>query len=129
VPFLDCQVLLTKPYLIKTDQAGIRLAGELNRLLAGQKVKAVIPSNPPVATPNTVSAVPAQVKLEEVKNNIGKIVTVSGKVFSSRDIGSMVLVNLSAAYPNQLLTVALKEKPRLSRSDYEQECNGRRCGD
>jgi hypothetical protein len=35
-------------------------------------------------------------------------VSVKGKVYSSKDIGSMVLVNLGAAYPNQLLTVALK---------------------
>ncbi|MCD8739098.1 S1/P1 nuclease [Mucilaginibacter roseus] len=92
----------------RIDQAGIRLAGELNRLLAGQKIKAALPA---VAQP-TVAAAPAAVKLEEVKNSIGKTVTVSGKVFSSRDIGSMTLVNLGAAYPNQLLTVALKGKAK-----------------
>jgi len=96
----------------RIDQAGIRLAGELNRLLAGQKVKAVIPVNSSVASPTTDPVVPAPVKLEEVKNHIGKTVSVSGKVFSSRDIGSMVLVNLGAAYPNQLLTVALKGKAK-----------------
>lgn len=96
----------------RIDQAGIRLAGELNRLLAGQKVKAGILANSSVVSPTTDTAVPALVKLEEVKNNIGKTVTVSGKVFSSRDIGSMVLVNLGAAYPNQLLTVALKGKAK-----------------
>ena len=59
------------------------------------------------------------VKLEEVKNSTGKTVTVSGKVFSSRDIGSMVLVNLGAAYPNQLLTVALKGKAKELGSQLE----------
>lgn len=96
----------------RIDQAGIRLAGELNKLLAGQKIKA---SDITATTPATVhvntptSANTAIIKLEEVKNNIGKTVTVSGKVYSSRDIGSMVLVNLGAAYPNQLLTLALKD--------------------
>lgn len=93
----------------RIDQAGIRLAGELNRVLAGQKLQTV--AGPGTVTiVNTPSPAPTvlAVKLEEVKNNIGKTVTVSGKVFSSRDIGSMVLVNLGAAYPNQLLTLALK---------------------
>lgn len=94
----------------RIDQAGIRLAGELNRLLAGQKVKVVtvtLTPPEPVESSTAASTIPV-VKLEEVKSNIGKTLTVSGKVFSSRDIGSMVLVNLGAAYPNQLLTVALK---------------------
>lgn len=100
----------------RIDQAGIRLAGELNRVLAGQKAKPASSSiNQPVeATTNhtntSATAAPATtlVKLEDIKNYTGKTVTVSGKVFSSRDIGSMVLVNLGAAYPNQLLTLALK---------------------
>ena len=42
----------------------------------------------------------------------GKTVSVQGKVYSSKDIGSMVLVNLGAAYPNQLLTIVLKGKAK-----------------
>jgi hypothetical protein len=97
----------------RIDQAGIRLAGELNRLLAGQKVKNVpAPVVTPAAAANTVATPSAIVKLEEIKNSIGKTVTVTGKVFSSRDIGSMILMNLGAAYPNQLLTIALKGKAK-----------------
>lgn len=95
----------------RIDQAGIRLAGELNRVLSGQKVKpASTAVNQPVAASGAAAPAPAaaSIKLDEVKNYIGKTVTISGKVFSSRDIGSMVLVNLGAAYPNQLLTLALK---------------------
>ncbi|MDT3401300.1 S1/P1 nuclease [Mucilaginibacter terrae] len=94
----------------RIDQAGIRLAGELNRLLAGLKVKTVTVPLPQPEAGNSASAattIPV-IKLEEVKNYTGKTVTVSGKVFSSKDIGSMVLVNLGAAFPNQLLTLALK---------------------
>ena len=88
----------------RIDQAGIRLAGELNRVLAGQKIT-VVKATAPATQAVTGTTV---VKLEEVKNYTGKNVTVSGKAFSSRDIGSMVLVNLGAAYPNQMLTLALK---------------------
>lgn len=93
---------------LRIDQAGIRLAGELNKLFNDTKVKInkveLLPS-PPI--PNT-SAQYQKIRLEDVKNNIGNNVTVTGKVFSSKDIKSMVLVNLGAAYPKQLLTVVLK---------------------
>jgi hypothetical protein len=105
----------------RIDQAGIRLAGELNRLLAGQKVKVVtvnLTQPEPVESSTAASTIPV-VRLEEVKNSIGKTVTVSGKVFSSRDIGSMVLVNLGAAYPNQLLTLALKGEAKSSATQLE----------
>jgi len=100
----------------RIDQAGIRLAGELNRVLAGQKVtpvKATAPAIPAAATGTII------VKLEEVKNYMSKTVTVSGKAFSSRDIGSMVLVNLGSAYPNQLLTLALKGEAKAWGSSIE----------
>lgn len=50
---------------------------------------------------------------------MSKTVTVSGKAFSSRDIGSMVLVNLGSAYPNQLLTLALKGEAKAWGSSIE----------
>ncbi|AMR32372.1 hypothetical protein A0256_13545 [Mucilaginibacter sp. PAMC 26640] len=92
----------------RVDQAGIRLAGELNKLFnsATPPVVAVTPVQAAAAT------IPTLIKLEEIKNAIGKTVTTQGQVFSSKDIGSMVLVNLGAAYPNQMLTVALKGKAK-----------------
>jgi hypothetical protein len=65
-------------------------------LLAGQKVGY---ASAPVVAPavNTAATASAVVKLEDVKNSIGKTVTVTGKVFSSRDIGSMILMNLGDA--------------------------------
>ncbi|RFZ91277.1 hypothetical protein D0C36_20305 [Mucilaginibacter conchicola] len=95
----------------RIDQAGIRLAGELNKLF-----NSAAPPQPGAA-PATAAALqqaPAAtaLKLEDIKNAVGKTVAVSGKVFSSKDIGSMVLVNLGAAYPDQLLTVALKGKAK-----------------
>ncbi|WP_342647352.1 S1/P1 nuclease [Mucilaginibacter sp. CSA2-8R] len=99
----------------RIDQAGIRLAGELNRLLAGQKVKTTVV---PATAASSVTS-PVTVKLEEIKTYTGKMIIVSGKVFSSRDIGSMTLVNLGAAYPNQLLTIALKGKAKELSSQIE----------
>jgi hypothetical protein len=88
----------------------IRLAGELNKLFNNEQPKgaSVSPSVPQPA--NTLNA--AAVKLEDVKNYIGKTVSTQGKVYGSKDIGSMILVNLGAAYPNQLLTIALKGKAK-----------------
>ncbi|MEO7214504.1 MAG: S1/P1 nuclease [Mucilaginibacter sp.] len=98
----------------RVDQAGIRLAGELNKLfnLAMPPVVTVVPVQTTVTTITTV-------KLEDAKNTIGKTVIIQGKVFSSRDIGSMILVNLGAAYPNQLLTIALKGKAKEIGSQLE----------
>jgi hypothetical protein len=93
----------------RVDQAGIRLAGELNKLFNNEQVKVV-------GITHTLSPLSFQnatlINLEDVKKSTGKFVIVQGKVYSSKDIGSMILVNLGAAYPNQLLTIALKGKAK-----------------
>lgn len=90
-------------------QAGVRLAGELNKLFNDQSIpKIVQPKQTPALGTDLKSSKPVTIKLSDAKNYIGKLVNVSGKVYSSKDIVSMVLVNLGAAYPNQELTVALK---------------------
>lgn len=94
---------------LRVAQAGIRLAGELNKLLNDQKAVAVVKSSASsIPAADSKNAKPVTIKLEDVKDATGKLVSLSGKVYSSKDIGSMVLVNLGAAYPNQLLTLALK---------------------
>jgi hypothetical protein len=100
---------------LRIDQAGIRLAGELNRLLNDTKgiVAPVASSKKPVSSNTakvnvTQDSVAPEIELKDVKNFLQKEVAVSGKVYSVKDIGSMVLVNLGAAYPNRLLTVVLK---------------------
>jgi hypothetical protein len=89
----------------RIDQAGIRLAGELNRIFINEKVKT---TSVTLTHPPPVKNLQVPVKLEEAKNLVGSTVTTGGKVYGTKDIGSMVLVNLGAAYPNQLLTLALK---------------------
>jgi hypothetical protein len=103
---------------LRIDQAGIRLAGELNKLYndaavnyTAEKVK-ISPVTEQVSKPIIVT-------LQDVKNFVGKNVSVKGTVFTTKDIGSMVLVNLGAAYPNQLLTVALKGDAKQMTSQIE----------
>ena len=91
----------------RIDQAGIRLAGELNKLFNDEQLKVAATAIPP-APPVPAILKSQTVSLAEVKNSGGKYIRVTGKVFSTKDIGSMVLINLGAAYPNQLLTVAFK---------------------
>jgi len=100
---------------LRIAQAGVRLAGELNRIFKDQQpisnekiitpAAIVIPATKVAASPLPKATV---VKLADLKNYVGKNVIVTGKVFSLKDIKSMVLVNVGAAYPNQLLTLALK---------------------
>lgn len=92
----------------RINQAGIRLAGELNRIFKNEHVKItkVVLSPPPPLKDNPVPPMPAQ--LNELSQLTGQYVTVKGKVFGLKDFGSMILVNLGAAYPNQLATIVLK---------------------
>jgi len=73
--------------------------------------------------PPPVSNVPVthapSAKLADIKGLIGKKVTTSGQVYGVKDIGSMVLVNLGAAYPSQLLTVVLKGDAKQLASQIE----------
>ncbi|HKG08461.1 MAG TPA: S1/P1 nuclease [Pedobacter sp.] len=92
---------------LRVAQAGIRLAGELNKLFSDQQVSATN-TNAVTKSAEVKNIAPVAIQLAAAKNSIGKLVVVTGKVFSSKDIGSMVLVNLGAPYPNQQLTLALK---------------------
>lgn len=83
----------------RINMAGIRLAGELNRIFADQKPVTVIEKK-------VVSA--NDIELSDMGRYVDQNVTVSGKVYSIKDVKSMVLVNVGGAYPNQPLTVVLK---------------------
>jgi len=104
---------------LRIDQAGIRLAGELNKLFNDVPVKmqVVLISPPPVSNVPVPRA--PEAKLAAIKDLVGKDVTTSGQVYGVKDIGSMVLVNIGAAYPNQLLTVVLKGDAKQLASQIE----------
>jgi hypothetical protein len=91
---------------LRIDQAGVRLAGELNRLFDNAAAPKI--DVPPRLANKATKSIVSETPLQDIGKAAGKVVSTTGKVFSVKDIGSMVLVNLGAAYPNQLLTIALK---------------------
>ncbi|BAV07442.1 S1/P1 Nuclease [Filimonas lacunae] len=90
----------------RINQAGIRLAGVLNTLYINAPLQK-LPVNPGRTTPVQKEG-PVRITLTEVNNNIGKVVTVSGKVYDIKNAGSVLLVNLGGFHPHQLLTLAIK---------------------
>ncbi|MGN6396544.1 MAG: S1/P1 nuclease [Mucilaginibacter sp.] len=94
----------------RINQAGIRLAGELNRIFKNEKIKItnVILDPPPPA--KDIPVPPMSVPLKDIGHFVGQNISVEGKVYGTKDVGSMVLVNVGGNYPNQLLTVVLKGK-------------------
>ncbi|MVN91524.1 S1/P1 nuclease [Mucilaginibacter aquatilis] len=95
----------------RVDQAGIRLAGELNKLFnnANAPARSDKADKSNMLKNNATKGIAVgPVDINDVAKYIGKTIYVTAKAYSAKDIGSMVLVNLGAAYPDQLLTLALK---------------------
>ncbi len=95
----------------RIEKAGIRLAGVLNQLFS----KGLPPSAPSVATaptsPGTTPG-PTTIDIHDAAGHIDENVSVSGKIYGSKALDGMTLVNLGAAYPDQLLTVVLRGSAR-----------------
>jgi hypothetical protein len=106
----------------RIQRAGIRLAGVLNEVFKNgvkfgpglsPSVSTSSSANP-ATTPASLTASsdgPAKsIAIGEVSAHMGETVTVCSKVFGYKklDNSGMILVNLGAAYPDQLLTVVLK---------------------
>lgn len=99
----------------RLEKAGVRLAGVLNMIFEGGSVDGrIIPPPPAMAEENAPAAKSeaATVELKDVGRYIGKEVKVCGQVFGDRAFSGLTLVNLGSAYPNQLLTVVLKEEAK-----------------
>jgi hypothetical protein len=88
----------------RLEQAGIRLAGVLNRLFEHGVV--VGPGAPPSAAPVDGPAV--KIDIADAQAHVGQNVMVSSKVFGYKAFDGLTLVNLGAAHPNELLTVVLR---------------------
>ena len=103
----------------RLEQGGVRLAGLLNVVFKNGPVK-MTPSAPGAGAGANAGAgagadagvgagQPVKIQLKDVGNYINQYVTVAGTVYGVKDMGSLVLVNVGAAYPNQLLTVVLRD--------------------
>jgi S1/P1 Nuclease len=84
----------------RIEKAGIRLAGLLNTILANATITPV--------TTSPLAVVAKQINVTDAANHYDELVTITAKVFGTKDFGSMVLVNLGAAYPDSPLTVVLR---------------------
>lgn len=97
----------------RIEKAGIRLAGVLNEVFKSYSAKDALKRKPSQElSAETQDSTVDDVPLNELKAHIGKQLGTSGKVFGYKDFGSMVLLNVGATYPNQLLTVVLRGKAK-----------------
>lgn len=112
------------------EKSGIRLAGILNEAFknytladALEKVPKVMVNNDGSITKvlegNATQGIVSVIDIKDAAGNIGKTVSITGKVFGSRDMGSLYLVNMGAAYPDQLLTVVLRGEAKKVGSDLD----------
>jgi len=104
----------------RLEKAGIRLAGILNSIFE----KTSVPSAPAAAAPaKPVASGSAtgikKIALADVAAHVNEQAAVTGQVYTSKDMGSMTLVNLGAPYPNQLLTVVLRGAAKKAFTDLD----------
>ena len=95
----------------RIEQGGVRLAGVLNDIYGGNKVYASLHEAPVLPEDNStpVAAGPAKViDVKEAAQHLNETVTVTARVYGSKDFSSMILVNVGAAYPDSPLTVVLR---------------------
>ena len=93
----------------RIERAGIRLAGVLNELFKNNPVginagKAEVRVDKPVADARQAISI----AVTDAAKHYGDKVTVTARVYGSKDFGSMVLVNAGAPYPDSPLTVVLR---------------------
>ena len=94
----------------RIEKAGIRLAGVLNTLFENAKAGEYTGINPPNAslTPQQMTQ-PVTIRIEDAPKHIGETVKICAKVYGHKDMGSMILVNMGGPYPDQLLTLVLRD--------------------
>jgi hypothetical protein len=88
--------------------AGVRLAGVLNNVFAKPVTNSPVIEIAKDTTTYKAAEPVTRITVKDIGKFMDRMVSVEGKVYSSRDMGSMILLNLGAAYPNQLLTVVLR---------------------
>jgi len=100
----------------RIEMAGVRLAGVLNRIFANG-LAASSASGTPVAggtsatgdaRANAGSGTAKTIDIHDAANHYSEYVQVCGKVYGYKALDNLTLVNLGAAYPDQLLTVVLR---------------------
>jgi hypothetical protein len=104
----------------RIEKAGIRLAGVLNELLKNGMASSATTTRVVTSDKDYYATIPV-IEISDAAKHTGESVTITAKAYSSRDMGSFILVNLGAAYPNQLLTIVLRGNSK----DKGQEIDGK----
>jgi len=95
----------------RIGQAGIRLAGLLNQIFANglQESSGISPSSSPAGATPSMTAAPAKtIDIHDAAGHMNEEVNICARIYGYKALGSMTLVNLGAAYPDQLLTIVLR---------------------
>lgn len=99
----------------RIDQGGIRLAGILNDIYSGKLFSytfapPVLPADnsSTAQVVNTTTGPAKTIEAKDATSHLNENVTITAKVYGSKDFGSMILVNVGAAYPDSPLTVVLR---------------------
>jgi hypothetical protein len=95
----------------RIEKAGIRLAGVLNGIfksgLAGSAAAV-----PVTGTGNSSASAPRTIAVQDAAQHYNENVQCCAKVYGIKALDNLTLVNLGAAYPNQPLTVVLRDAAR-----------------
>ncbi|HEY4337774.1 MAG TPA: S1/P1 nuclease [Puia sp.] len=97
----------------RLEQAGIRLAGVLNTLFAHGLVASVAGGEPVAAAASsgaTSSGAAVKIDVKDAAAHVDENVVITAKVYGYKALDGMTLVNLGGAYPNQLMTVVLRNE-------------------
>ncbi|HEY4063095.1 MAG TPA: S1/P1 nuclease [Puia sp.] len=97
---------------LRIEQAGIRLAGVLNELFKNGPVTGPAAGAPAgagkTAAAEATPVAATMIDINDAAKHIDENVTICAKVYGYKALDGMTLVNVGAAYPNQLLTVVLR---------------------
>ncbi|HUB59831.1 MAG TPA: S1/P1 nuclease [Puia sp.] len=99
----------------RIEKAGIRLAGVLNEIfrngLAASAAPAPVtnagnaPAGAPASTPTTIA-------VRDAARHYNEYINVCARVYGIKALDNLTLVDLGAAYPNQQLTIVLRDAAR-----------------
>ena len=99
----------------RIEKAGVRLAGVLNEIFRNGLAASAAPAatgGGSSATSNGNAPFPKTVAVQDAAQHYDEYVTVCARVYGIKALDNMTLVNLGAAYPNQPLTVVLRDAAR-----------------
>jgi S1/P1 Nuclease len=93
----------------RIEKAGIRLAGVLNEIFKNGLAASAAGEPVSNAGSTTSASTPKTIAVQDAAQHYNEYVNVCAKVYGIKTLDNLTLVNLGAAYPNQPLTVVLRD--------------------